>query len=449
MGLALQLCALRYPGRLIQRGEIIRLAAITFLAEQIGIEPDALASFTRRAPTRYEQLAVLRQHYGFSELTQPLRADLLAFARGVAIASTKDKFVVAALADEMRRRRIVIPGITVIERLAGQACTEAEEALFADVAEKLSPDIIVRMEALLRMGPRTRQSGVSWLREPPGKSGDATMRGLIDRLEAVRHIGLCTHVLQAVPAHRVRRMAQEGRRLTAQNFEQMRPVRRHATLVAFLLEMEIVLTDAAISMFEALIGKAFRQAEAIRDKKLLENAASATSALDFFVSFGEAIAAKRENGLSLDEAVNAVASWEQLIQATAAAKAASRTRKDYDLIAYLPAQYVRIRRFAIPFMAAFTFEGNRQNRDFINVVMQMRAARKGRQRSTNPPWAKDALDLVDKRWSKEIITADGVVDHRMLELFMVIELKNRIAANEIWIKGSRTYRALDEDMISQ
>ncbi|MBG0512051.1 Tn3 family transposase [Agrobacterium sp. MOPV5] len=449
LGLALQLCALRYPGRLIQRGEIIPLAAIAFLAEQLGTEPDALASFARRAPTRYEQLAVLRQHYGFSELSHPLRVDLLAFARGVAIASTKDKFVVAALADEMRRRRIVIPGITVIERLAGQACTEAEETLFADVAERLSPDIIVRMEALLSMGPRTRQSGVSWLREPPGKAGEAAMRGLIDRLEAVRHVGLCTHLLQAVPAHRVRRMAQEGRRLTAQNFEQMRSGRRHATLAAFLLEMEIALTDAAIAMFEVLIGKAFRQAESIRDKQLLDNATSATSALDFFVSFGEAITAKRENGLSLDEAVNAVASWEQLIQATAAAKAASRTRKDDDLIAYLPAQYVRIRRFAAPFMAAFTFEGNRQNRDFIDAVMQMRAVRKGRKRSTNPPWVKDALDLVDKRWSKEIIAADGAADLKMLELFMIVELKNRIAANEIWIKGSRTYRALDEDMISQ
>uniref|UniRef100_UPI0038F6E8B8 DUF4158 domain-containing protein n=1 Tax=Streptomyces galilaeus TaxID=33899 RepID=UPI0038F6E8B8 len=85
---------------------------------------------------------------------------------GVAIASTKDKFVVAALADEMRRRRIVIPGITVIERMAGQACTEAEEALFADVAGRLTPDIIVRMDALLGVGPRVRQSGVSWLREP-------------------------------------------------------------------------------------------------------------------------------------------------------------------------------------------------------------------------------------------------------------------------------------------
>ena len=77
LGLALQLCALRYPGRLIQRGEVIPESALTFLAEQLRIEPNALASFARRAPTRYEQLTVLRQHYGFSELSHPLRTDLL------------------------------------------------------------------------------------------------------------------------------------------------------------------------------------------------------------------------------------------------------------------------------------------------------------------------------------------------------------------------------------
>jgi len=449
LGLALQLCALRYPGRFIQRGEVIPQTALTFLAEQLRIEPDALVSFAQRAPTRYEQLAVLRQHYGFSELSHPLRADLLAFARGVAIASTKDKFVVAALADEMRRRRIVIPGITVIERMAGQACTEAEEALFADVAGRLTPDIIVRMEALLGIGPRVRQSGVSWLREPAGKAGEAAMRVLIDRLEAVRHVGVSSDMLQAVPAHRVSRMAQEGRRLTAQNFEQMRTGRRYATLTAFLLEMEMALTDAAIAMFEVLIGKTFRRAEAERDKHLLETATSATSALDFFVGFGEAIAARLETGLSLDEAVNAVGGWEQLMQATAAAKAASRPRKDDDLIAYLPTQYMRIRRFVAPFLAAFTFEGNRQSRNFIDVVMQMTAAGKSRSRSSDARWMHAALDLADKRWSKEIKAPDGSIDRRMLELFVIVELKNRIAANEIWIKGSRTYRALDEGMISQ
>jgi TnpA family transposase len=83
LGLALQLCALRYPGRFIQRGEVIPETALTFLAEHLRIEPDALDSFALRAPTRYEQLTVLRQHYGFSELSHPTRADLLAFALGV------------------------------------------------------------------------------------------------------------------------------------------------------------------------------------------------------------------------------------------------------------------------------------------------------------------------------------------------------------------------------
>ena len=137
------------------------------------------------------------------------------------------------------------------------------------------------------------------------------------------------------------------------------------------------------------------------------------------------------------------------MQATAAAKAASRPRKEDDLIAYLPAQYTRIRRFAAPFLAAFTFEGNRQSREVIDVVMQMTAAGKSRSRFSDARWMHAALDLVDKQWCKAIKAPDGSVDRRMLELFIIVELKNRIGANEIWIKGSRTYRALDEGMISQ
>ncbi len=214
LGLALQLCALRYPGRLIRPAETIPQDAAMFLAEQLGVDPDALADFARRAPTRYERWAILRRRFGFTDLCRPSRGDLVAFARGIALAAAKDRLVVTALAEEMRQR-IVIPGITVLERLAAQARTEAEDALLADVVARLTPGLVVRMETLLAMGPRhARQGGISWLREPPGSAGAAAMRGLVDRLEAVRHVGVPTTVLEGVPAHRIRRMAQEGRRLT-------------------------------------------------------------------------------------------------------------------------------------------------------------------------------------------------------------------------------------------
>lgn len=147
------------------------------------------------------------------------------------------------------------------------------------------------------------------------------MRGLVDRLAAVRHVGVPKAVLGGVPAHRIRRTAQEGRRLTAQNFAQMRPGRRHATLAVFLRDTETALTDAAIGLFESLVGRAFQQAEADREAHLTVSVVAAADALDFFAGFGDALAASKGAGLSLDAAVTTVATWEALARAPATAQA--------------------------------------------------------------------------------------------------------------------------------
>jgi len=60
-GFALQLCALRYPGRLLRPGELIPAEALRFVAAQLGAEPEALASYAARFQTRYEQLDALRK----------------------------------------------------------------------------------------------------------------------------------------------------------------------------------------------------------------------------------------------------------------------------------------------------------------------------------------------------------------------------------------------------
>lgn len=64
LGFALQLCALRYAGRLLRPGELIPAGALRFVAEQLGTYPDALASYATRFQTRYEQLGDLRAAFG-------------------------------------------------------------------------------------------------------------------------------------------------------------------------------------------------------------------------------------------------------------------------------------------------------------------------------------------------------------------------------------------------
>jgi TnpA family transposase len=56
LGFALQLCTLRYPGRLPRPGEFIPAEILNFLAVQLDRGFDNLASYGARRATRYEQL---------------------------------------------------------------------------------------------------------------------------------------------------------------------------------------------------------------------------------------------------------------------------------------------------------------------------------------------------------------------------------------------------------
>ncbi len=52
IGFALQLCALRYHGRMLAPGEMIPIAVSTFLGAQLGIVGDTLVRYAVRRQTR-------------------------------------------------------------------------------------------------------------------------------------------------------------------------------------------------------------------------------------------------------------------------------------------------------------------------------------------------------------------------------------------------------------
>ena len=126
LGFALQLCAFRYPGRLLRPGEAIPEAALHFVAGQLGIGVDALAAYAARLQTRREQLDGLRDTFGFRMYAPGHGRELLAWLLPVALATTNPINVATALMDELRRRQIVAPGPSVIERLIAAVLVVSE-----------------------------------------------------------------------------------------------------------------------------------------------------------------------------------------------------------------------------------------------------------------------------------------------------------------------------------
>ena len=56
IGFALQLCALRYPGRLLSHGEVVPETVLRSIGAQLGIGGDALFTYAARRQTRQEHL---------------------------------------------------------------------------------------------------------------------------------------------------------------------------------------------------------------------------------------------------------------------------------------------------------------------------------------------------------------------------------------------------------
>lgn len=235
LGFAVQLCALRYPGRLLRPGELIPADALRFVAEQLGIHPDALASYATRFQTRYEQLGDLRTAFGFADLTPALRRDILGWLLPVALATTSASAIAQALMEELRRRSLIAPGPFVIERLVAAVLVVAERHVAGQLTRSLSPAQAEALDALLTSKEGTPLSVLGWARQPPGAPGHKALARIVEQLTRLRAVGLDPACAEGVHPERLRKLAREGGRYTAQHLRALSLLRRRATLVATVL----------------------------------------------------------------------------------------------------------------------------------------------------------------------------------------------------------------------
>jgi hypothetical protein len=272
LGYALQLCAFRYPGRLLRPGEAIPEAALRFVAGQLQVGPGVLAAYAARPQTRREQLDALREAFGFRMFAPDDSRGLLDRLLLVALATTSAQTVAAALLDELRRRRVVISGPSTVERLVAAALAGAERHVAVRLTRDLTPAQVDALEALLQPKEGTAVSVLAWVRQPAGAPGHRALARLVERLDVLRVLGLDPARADGVHPERFRKLAREGGRFTAQHLRALSPLRRRATLVATALDAIARLTDDGVDLFDRTVGRMFRRAEVREQDALLRDA---------------------------------------------------------------------------------------------------------------------------------------------------------------------------------
>jgi hypothetical protein len=241
--------------------------AVEYVARQVVVSPGELGFYDWSGRSIKDHRAQIRRALGFRECTVA-DADKLAawLAVYVAGAERRPERVRDALIERCRAEQIEPPAAARVDRSVRSALHQAEARLCAGVLSRLDPAVASRLDALVAAAPDADEDGaadnlLARVKADAGRVGLDTMLGEIDKLAALRALGLPAGLFTDVAANvviawRTRAAAEKPSQLR----EHPTPVR--LTLLAALCHRrEREITDTLVDLLISIVHKINVRAE--------------------------------------------------------------------------------------------------------------------------------------------------------------------------------------------
>ena len=442
LGFALQLCAFRYPGRLLQPGELIPPRMLAFIGAQLGVSADELVEYGGRSETRYQHSAALQQIYLYRPFEGQARSQMMEWLRIAAEGTRTNNQLASEFLSELRKRKIIIPAISTVERCCADALVFAEREIASRVAGRLNREQAKTLLALLSETADGRITRFVWFRQFEVGSNSNDMNAILDRLEFIRAMNIDHHVLEGVQQHRVAALRRQGERYSADGMRDLPEARRLAILAACAVEWSAMLADAAIETHDRIIGNLYRSCERKRDEMLQGERTSIGDTLKLLSRFGAALVFAYDEQDDLATAIVEGGGWEVFRQ-TVVQAAALTGKVSADPLEFATDGYARFRRYAPRFLQELAFRGGRGADSLVEAIALLCKLNRAGHRTlpVNAP-----LDFARTRWQK-LIVREGKPDRQVWEIAVLFELRNALRSGDIWLADSRRYREITTALV--
>lgn len=444
LGLAAQIALMRHPGFGLQPEIGLPDVILQYLAAQLFVDPSSFSAYGQRAQTRTDHADLVARYLGI----RPFRRGDLALALNLAAQAAeytdRGEPIVRALMVGLKGERFILPSGDTLERagLAGRA--RARKAAAAAIVEGLSSAELTRLDELVINNPDFGMTPLAWLRNFKEAPTAANINGLLERLRYVRGISVDPAVGGAIPEFRFTQFLREGGVAPAFLLSDYSVNRRRATLTAAVIDLEARLADAAVQMFDRLIGGMFTRARRGRERRYQDSIQSVGQLMRLFGATITALDEAVQNGGDPFELIDEAVGWHRLVAAKAQVDALADLAGE-DALVTATERYATLRRFSPAFLDAFTFKASGTGTALIKAIDVIRDAntRKSRDLPDGVP-----LPFPNRQW-KRLITESGRIDRRRYEIAIMATLRDRLRAGDVWIEGTRNYQRFDAYLLGR
>lgn len=420
LGFSAMLTGVRFLGVFPGAADEVPRSVLETLREQLGLGKAVSLDGYFEGRSRVRHLAAIRARFGFTDFGDDARARFRVTRWLYALCWSGDDRpgpLIDRAAAWLIANKVLLPGVTVLERLVASVRDRARTRLWKHLVASLSDPQRSRIAQLFDEGDASAFAALDALRTVPSKRAPTEFLRHLDRLEAVRAFDLRPSMPKGVPAATLERLARVARISKPSAIAALREPRRTATVAALFHTLEAAAQDDAAELAEGLLTDLVKDAEAGGKQARLRSLRDLDDAAMLLREMGRLVMA--DDALPLDHWRNVL--FDRLPRVTLEAAMAK-----VDAIAQ-PAD-------AKPY-AQLRARWRRAHRLFFNIVtrIEMDAAPGGQTvkaaisfLKATPDWSgaklRDApTAVIPKAWRRHVLDHNGKVDDPRAYVFAVID----------------------------
>lgn len=442
LGFAMQLCYLRFPGIILGVEDPPFPPLLEMVAKQIEVSTDSWKEYGKRSQTRREHILEIQRIFGFKLFTASHYKNALLMLTEIALQTDKGIILANSLIEDLRKRAVILPTISVIERACSEAITRANRDIYSTLSDSLESSYYQKLDNLLSLKDGSNMTWLVWLSQSPVKANSRHMIEHINRLKYWQDIDLPNGLEGMIHQNRLLKLSREGRQMTASNLAKLETQRRYATLVALTLSGTSNVIDEIIELHDRIIGRLFNVAKKKHQQKFHKSGKSINEKLRLFGEIGQALLNAKKNGTDAFLAIDSIISWDAFTSSVSEAQDLSQP-EDFDFLHHIGENYTTLRRYSPEFLNVLKLRATPASKDLFEAIEVIREMNRNNTRRLpdNVP-----TKFIKKRWAKLVINDNGI-DRRYYELCVLSELKNSLRSGDMWVLGSRQFKDFNEYLI--